>query len=320
MAATTVNRNPLRLLTFSRESALAVLIILMIIACSLLFPRTFFSTANFSAILRNLALDGIMVIGMTLLLVAGVFDLSIGSIFSMVGVLTGWMMTSAGFPVPIAIVGGLVIGAVAGLINGLLVGRFKVNALITTLGTMGIFRGVAILVGGPGISNLPVPFSSIGQSKFLGLQFGVWLMIAVAIIFYVLMSRTRFFRKYYYIGGNERASFLSGINVPRMQIWAFMISGLLAGLSGMVFASRVGTAVSIAGDGAELRIITAAVLGGASLTGGKGTVIGGIIGVIFIALINNILIIAQVDSYWQSIVIGTVLVLAVGSDSLLNRA
>ena len=145
----------------------------------------------------------------------------------------------------------------------------------------------------------------------LGLQAPVWLMLFVGALFQYLLSRTRWFRQYYYIGNNSTAALLSGINVPRLEIAAFAIMGLLAGLGGVAFASRIGTSVSVAGDGAELRIITAAILGGASLTGGKGTIWGALMGVAFVALINNALIIASVSAYWQSIITGAVLVLAV---------
>jgi ribose transport system permease protein len=176
-----------------------------------------------------------------------------------------------------------------------------------------------VLIGGPGIGFLPESFNRIGQSQLFGVQSPVWMMVALALVFQYLMSRTAFFRQYYYIGANEKAAALSGINVTRMQIVAFTIMGLIAGLAGIVFASRIGTSVSIAGDGAELRVITAVILGGASLKGGKGTIWGALIGVTFIALIQNILIIAKVDAYWQNIVIGVVLVAAVALDAAFNR-
>ncbi|MCI0627286.1 MAG: ABC transporter permease [Acidobacteria bacterium] len=308
-----------RPVSLSRETGLVVLTLLLILVFSILFPRSFPTFANFTAILRNLALDGIMAAGMMVMMVGGLFDLSVGGMFSMVGVLTGWLLKEAGLPVPLAILGGLMAAALGGLVNGWIVARIRVNALIATLGTMGIFRGIAILMGGPGINFLPPTFTQLGQSVFLGMQAPIWLMLAVVGLYHFLMSRTRLFRQYYYIGSNPKAADLSGINVAGMQMLGFVQMGLLAGLSGIVFASRIGTSVSIAGDGAELRIITAVILGGASLTGGKGTIWGGLAGVAFIALIQNVLIIAAVSSYWQSIIIGVVLVLAVAMDSLLNR-
>jgi ribose transport system permease protein len=299
---------------------LSVLVLGLIAFNSVLFPRAFPTMANFPAILRGLAYDGIMACGMLLLLVGGTFDLSVGGTFSMAGVIAGWLMKNAGVPVPGAVLGGVGSGVLAGLLNGLIVTRAKVNALIATLGTMGIYRGIAVLVGGPGITFLPASFSKPGQAVILGLQGPVWLMIAVAALGGFLLSRTRFFRQYYYIGNNATAARLSGINVPLMQTVAFTIMGLLAGVAGIAFASRVGTSVSVSGDGAELRVITAAILGGASLNGGKGTIWGALIGVGFVALVNNTLIIGSVSAYWQSIITGIVLVLAVAMDGFSRSA
>lgn len=303
----------------SRESGLMILIVLQIILFSIMFPVSFPTFGNFAAVVRNMALDGILATGMMLLMIGGLFDLSIGAMFSMVGVVTGWLMKTAGVPVPVAIAIGLGVAALGGFLNGFIVAKVRVNALIATLGTMGIFRGVAILLGGPGINFLPASFTRLGQAQLFGIQSPVWLMLFVAVLSHYLLARTSFFRQYYYIGSNPKAARLSGIGVERMQVLGFVLMGLLAGLSGIAFASRIGTSVSIAGDGAELRVITAVILGGASLNGGKGTVRGAIVGVAFIALINNVLIISAVSAYWQSIIIGVVLVCAVAADALLNR-
>jgi ribose transport system permease protein len=298
---------------------LIALTLLAIVGATIAFPRSFPTFANLSTLLRNTALDGVMACGMVVLMVAGVFDLSVGSMFSLIGVLTAWMMTAGHVPVPLAILAGLGLAALGGAFNGLVVAKVRVNALITTLGTMQIFRGIAVLVGGPGIANLPPSFSTLGQAEWLGLQSPIWLMLGVAAIGQWLLAKTRFFRRYYYIGANLKAAHLSGIPVDRMLIVAFTLSGLLAGLAGMTFAARVATASSTAGDAAELRIITAVILGGASLTGGRGTVWGTLIGVLFISLINNVMIFAGLRSEWQSIVIGSVLILAVALDHLLSR-
>jgi len=253
------------------------------------------------------------------MLVGGVFDLSVGAMASMAGVVTGWLMKSAGWPVPAAVAGGLALAAAGGLLNGLIVAKIRVNALITTLGTMFIFKGVAVLVGGPGIAFLPESFTRLGQAEWLGVQAPVWLLLILAIAAHYLLAHTRFFRQYYYIGSNAKAAHLSGIAVERLQTIAFTIMGLVAGLAGILYASRSATAVSGVGDNMELRAITAAILGGASLTGGKGNIAGALLGVFFLALLDNILIIANVPSELQRIIRGTVLVLAVALDSLLNR-
>jgi len=306
-------------LWLSREFGLGMLILATVLLFSILYPVSFRSAANFQAIMRNLAADGILAVGMMMLMVSGVFDLSVGSMFSMIGVITGWLMKAQGWPVPAAVAAGLAIAALGGFLNGFIIAKVKVNALITTLGTMGIYQGIAILLGGPGINFLPESFSRFGQAEFLGLQSPVWIMVGLALIGHYLLTHTRFFRQFYYIGSNPKAAALSGINVERMQMLAFTVMGLIAGLAGIAFSARVATAVSNAGVGAELRAITAVILGGASLTGGKGTIGGALLGVAFVALVTNVLIIARFPSEWQGIIMGIILVLAVAADYLVTR-
>ena len=302
----------------SRKASLAMVIYLVVIVVSILYPTSFFSAANLRVVLNNLAVEGILALGMMMLMIGGVFDLSVGSLMSLVGVVSGWLMMARGWPVGAAVAVGVLVGAMGGFLNGLLVAHARVNALIATLGTLGIFQGLAILIAGPSIANLPAGFTRLGQSELLGLQVPVWLLLALVLVTHLGLGHTRLMRQYYYIGSNARAARLSGIEVERMQTLGFAMMGLMAGLAGLAFAARVGTAVSSAGAGAELRVITAVILGGASLTGGKGS-IPGLLGVAFMALVNNILIITRVSSYWQSIVVGFILVLAVALDSYRTR-
>jgi ribose/xylose/arabinose/galactoside ABC-type transport system permease subunit len=312
-------QHPPRGLAFSRELGLAGLTIFIIILFSILYPVTFKSFGNFNAILRNLAFEGILAIGMMFMLVGGVFDLSVGAMASMIGVITGWLMKNAGWPVPLAVAAGLAVAAAGGFLNGYIVARVRVNALITTLGTMGIFQGIALLIGGPGITFLPESFTKFGQSEVFGVQAPVLLMLGLAAVAHYCLAHTRFFRQLYYIGSNPKAAHLSGINVERLQMLSFTLMGLIAGLAGIVYASRIATATSTVGVGAELQAITAVILGGASLSGGKGTIWGALIGVFFMALMKNVLIISRVSSEWQGIILGAVLVLAVALDSIMNR-
>ena len=313
----------IKLRALSRELGLLILIVLIPVALSVMYPVTFkpffWKADNFAAILRNLAFEGFLAIGMMLMLVGGVFDLSVGAMASMIGVVTGWLMKMAGLPVPLAVLGGLAVAALGGFLNGFIVARVRVNALITTLGTMGIFKGIALLIGGPGIAFLPASFTKAGQAELLGIQTPVWLLLLLAVAAHYALDHTRFFRQYYYIGCNPRAAHLSGINVERMQMLAFTLMGTIAGFAGIVYASRIATASSTLGDGKELGAITAVILGGASLAGGKGTIIGALIGVFFMALMQNVLIILRVPSEWQSIALGAVLVLAVALDSVMSR-
>jgi ribose transport system permease protein len=303
---------------YSREVALLGLTVAVAGVFSVLYPRTFFSLDNFAAILRNLAFEGFLAIAMLLLLVGGSFDLSVGAMAAMAGVITGWLMKPAGWPVPLAVAAGLACAACGGLLNGFVVARVRVNALITTLGTMSVFRGIAYLVGGPGITYLPDSFSRVGRAEPLGLQSPVWMLAGLAILFHYLLAHTRFFRQCYYVGSNARAARLSGIDVERVQMVSFTVASAIAGLAGIVYASRIATASSTLGTGAELQAITAVILGGASLTGGRGTVWGALIGVFFMALVKNVLVVVRVSSEWQDIVLGAVLVVAVAFDALLN--
>lgn len=305
---------------YSREIDLLLVIYLTVVVLSILYPASFFSWENARAILRNLAVDGTLAVGMMALMVAGVFDLSVGSTMSMAGVLSGWLMVRQGWPVVPAVIAGLVAAAAGGVVNGLLVAWARVNALITTLGTMGVLAGIALLIGGPGIANLPERFTVIGQAEFLGLQFPVWFMAALAGVAHYLLRNSRPFRQIYYVGANAKAARLSGIAVEKIQVIGFTLTGLIAGAAGILFAARVGTAVSTAGMGAELRVVTAVILGGASLSGGKGSIPGALIGVLFIALVSNALIIIRLSSEWQSIVVGIILVLAVALDSWQSKS
>lgn len=316
-----MNSKP-RQFTFTRELGLVILTVSLLLAFRILFPVSwdrFATFDNLSSVVRNMVFEGILALGMMLMLVGGLFDLSVGAMASMAGVVTGWLMKQAGWPVPMAIAAGLGVAALGGWLNGFIVAKVRVNALITTLGTMGIFSGLALLIGGPGITFLPPAFSRLGQAEWLGLQAPIWLLAVLGMVGHYCLAHTRFFRQFYYIGANPKAAHLSGINVERLQMLAFTLMGLLAGLAGIVYAARVATASSTLGMGKELGAITAAILGGASLTGGRGKAWGALLGVLFMALIQNMLLIKQVRPEWQGIMLGLVLVFAVAVDSLINR-
>lgn len=307
---------------FSRELGLVLFTILTVAGFGVLFPQSwsyFATVGNFQSIARNMAFEGILALGMMLMLIGGAFDLSIGAMASLAGVITGWLMKHAGWPIPAAIAAGLAVGLAGGMLNGLIVAKVRVNALIATLGTMGVFSGAALLVGGPGIAFLPNSFAQLGQTQWLGLHTPVWLMLALGVILHVCLAHTRFFRQFYYLGANPKAAFLSGIRVERLQILAFTLMGGFAAVAGIIYAARIATANSTVGVGKELGAITATILGGASLTGGKGTAWGALLGVFFVALMQNILLIKQVRPEWQGIILGLVLVFAVAVDSFLNR-
>lgn len=289
----------------SRELMLFVLILALSITMALVYPNNFPTSYNISAVLLTASQNGILVTGMMLLMIAGVFDLSIGSTLALAGVWAGVVVGWWDYPAPLGILVGLVVGAVAGVINGFIVTRLAINALITTLATMAIFRGLTYVTAGTGVTPISTEF---------GLQMPFWVMLAIVVAGAWAVARTRFFRQFYFIGGNAKAAKLSGIRVGRLTLIGFVIMGMLAGVAGVLGASRLNSAVVSAGIGVELSVITAAVLGGASLKGGEGTIIGGVLGVLFIALVQNAMIINGVGVFWQGIIIGSVLLLSVSLD------
>lgn len=298
----------------SRPMTLFVLIAALSIAMIIFYPDNFATRYNMSAVLLNAAQSGILVTGMMLLMIGGAFDLSIGSVLALSGVAAGVVVGWWGYPAEVGILAGLGVGALAGLVNGLIVTRIGINALIATLATMTIYRGITYLAAGSGVTPIGDDFKAYGQARLLGLQMPFWAMLVVIVLAGWAVSRTRFFRQYYYIGGNARAAQLSGIRVERLTLIGFVIMGALAGLAGILGAARLNSAVVSAGIGVELSVITATVLGGASLKGGEGSILGGVLGVLFISLVQNAMIINGVGVYWQNIIVGLVLLLAVSLD------
>jgi len=312
--AASIGARAIARLASSRELTLSILILVLVGAMSAVYPDNFPTRANIAAVLLNAAQNGILVTGMMLLMIAGAFDLSIGSILALTGVWAGVVVGWWNWPAPAGVAVGLVVGATAGLINGLIVTRIGINALIATLATMTIFRGLTYLTAGTGVTPIGDAFKLYGQSVFFGLQTPFWVMLVVVLGGAWAVARTRFFRQFYFIGGNPRAAKLSGIRVQRLTLIGFVIMGGLAGLAGVLGASRLNSAVVSAGIGVELSVITATVLGGASLKGGEGTVLGGVLGVLFIALVQNAMIINGIGIFWQPVIVGFVLLLAVSLD------
>jgi ribose transport system permease protein len=300
----------------SRELTLLILVAVLALGMSAVYPNNFPTGPNLRAVLLNLAPVGILVCGMMLLMIAGSFDLSCGSTLALTGVWAGVVAGWWGWPAEIAIIVGITVGALAGLINGLIVTRIGINALIATLGTLTIYRSLTYVTAGTGVTPISDAFAAYGRAAdpIFRIQSPFWVMLVIVLIGSWLVSRTRFFRQFYFVGGNPRAAQLSGIRVDRLVLIGFVIMGALAGIAGVFGAARLNSAVVNAGVGIELKVITATVLGGASLKGGEGTIIGGILGVLFIALIENAMIINAIGVFWQGMVVGLVLLFAVSLD------
>ncbi len=309
----------LKQIASNRILLLIVLILVLGIFMAISYPEAFPQADNFAAVLLDSAQGQILTVGMMILLIGGAFDLSIGGILAFSGVVAGTLAKDLEIVPALAFAGGILSGTIIGLINGVIITRLRINALITTLAMQFILRGATQLVAASGVANLPDGYKPFGQTKFLGLQSPFWIAIVIVIVGQFAMSRTRYFRQFYFVGSNSRAATLSGIKTERLLLVGFVIMGTLAGLAGALLASRLSNAVVLAGVGAELKTITSAILGGASLFGGMGTIIGGFLGVIFMSLIQNALIIARVPVFWQSIVVGMTLLIAIGIDQLAQR-
>jgi len=302
----------------TREIPLLGLIAVVVLVMSIASPY-FFSASNFRAMAIGLTPTAIIAIGMTLLLVSGAFDLSVGSVLALTGTVVALLIVR-GAPVVVAVPITALAGAGIGLVNGVLVTRLSVNPLVATLGTMSVARGLAlVLTEGYSVSGLPPSFGFMGVASWFGVPIMVVITIAMIVVADLALRHTRALRQLYYVGSNETAARLSGISVDLVRIVAFVATSLLATLAGILLASRLMAGTPTAGSGLELQVLAAAVIGGASLRGGEGTVLGGFLGVVFVALINDAMTMLAVSIYWQMVVIGVVLTVAVALDMLVRR-
>ena len=309
---------PLRAAIVQREFALIGVLIIFSIIMAIASP-VFLTRGNIEAILLGLSVEGTIAVGMVMVMIIGGFDLSVGSTLAFTGVVTGLALT-AGIPTPIAVAIGLLSALSVGLANGLLVAKLGINAFIATLGMMLTVRGLLlVLAQGKTVLNLPADFTVIGQGTLSGIQYPIYIMLAVVSVGDLLMRNSKFFRQNYYVGGNERAARLSGMNVDRVKIVNFCIVALLAGLAGLMITARFGAASVTVGNGIELRVITAAIIGGASLNGGEGSVLGAFLGALFMGVLANALNLLGVDVYWQNLVTGLILIVAVVIDVINER-
>jgi len=297
-----------------REFMIFYVIVLGVIGLAYAKPE-FLSKPSLAAVMLSLTAQSIIAIGMTILLVSGTFDLSVGSTFALAGTVTAIWLKS-GMPAPLAVGVGLGVGVLIGLINGLIITEIGINAFITTLGMMGLVRGLMMVVsGGRNISELPGSFNALGQGELIpGVQNPILILIVLIVVSDFLLRRSRFFRQSYYIGGNEAAAVLSGINVKRIKVFNFALVGFLAALGGIIITARLGSASTTAGRGLELKVISAAIIGGASLKGGAGTILGALLGAALMSIIVSSITLLGIDPNWVDFVIGAALLLAVMAD------
>ncbi|MGH3719879.1 MAG: ABC transporter permease [Pseudonocardiaceae bacterium] len=281
----------------------------------------FLSASNLVNIGVQSAVVAIIAIGMTMVIITAGIDLSVGSVAALSGVLGAMLVVKYGVGVPLAIVVGTATGAVTGVVNGLLVTRAGMAPFIATLGMLSVARGLAYIVtGSVAVSGAPPEFTLLGQGKLGSLPIPILALAVVALSGHVVLTRTKLGRYSYAIGSNVEAARLSGIPVKRYLTIVYVISGILAGFGGMMAASRVDSGQPNFGIGLELDVIAATVIGGASLFGGEGKVIGTLLGALLIALIRNGSVLLDINTFYQQVIIGVIIWIAVFWDRYRRRS
>jgi ribose transport system permease protein len=310
----------LRLVNLAGQIPLLTLVLLSL-ATSLLTDR-FLSQINLTNLLVQSSIMAVIAMGMTFVVVGGGFDLSVGSIAALSGCVAAAVMLETNIPLGAA--AGIVAGALVGLLNGLAVTVLKVNPFITTLGTMVLVRGLVFLItGGAAVSGkfgLPDAFVNFGSGRLLGIHYLVWVPAILLIVLSWVLHLTPYGKKVFATGGNRDAAYLSGIPVNRIITSTYIWCGGLAGVGGVMLAARLQSGQPTAGEFYELTAIAAVVLGGAALHGGEGTLYKSVIGVFIMVVLGNALNLTNVDSYWQRVAVGAVIIAAAAADRLKKRA
>ena len=290
-------------------------LLLLIVVLTLLNPN-FLTVSNLLNVLRQVSIGGLIAFGMTFVILTGGVDLSVGSTLALTGAVAASLIASGTDPI-IAMGVALVLGLILGAINGIIITKGRVAPFIATLATMTVYRGLTLVyTEGKPVSGLgdSVAFQMFGKGYFLGIPVPVITTILAFVVLYLILHKTNFGRRVYAVGGNEEASKLSGINTDRVKIWVYAITGLLASVSALILTSRLNSAQPTAGESYELDAIAAVVLGGTSLTGGRGWIFGTLVGVLIIGVLNNGMNLIGVSSFFQQVVKGVVILLAVMLD------
>lgn len=305
-----------------KNGAVAILMfILMVVFLSITQGDLFYNPFNIEALQYAIGPEGIIAVGMMVLLITGVFDLSVGSVMCFGGLVTAIMLTNE-FSVIVSIAIGLASGVGVGLINGVLVELAGINPLISTIGTMYIFRGASELLlvgrGKGGFYGFPESFVQLGRGQFLGIYWMTWILIILVVAVSIFIVKRPTGRRLYFIGGNEPAAKLMGIKKRKIRITAYMISGLLSALAGILITAKSDAANRYTGQTSHMNVLIACIIGGGSMNGGQGTIIGSFFGIAFLALLKNAFNLFNVESSLQRIIIGVVLMAVVSIDGYMT--
>ena len=305
--------------TFWQKYGILLILLLLVVIMGILSPKYFLTVNNLIQIVLQSSITILIAVGeFFAILIAGI-DLSVGSVLALTGMVTAKMMVG-GVPIIIAIlVGGVLLGGLLGLMNGFLVVQTGLHPFIITLGGLTIFRGLTLVISDARpVYGFPPAFQNTIAGDVLRIPVPIIIALAVAVIFYIITTKTIFGRNLYAIGGNQDSAWLSGVNVKIHKMAVFALSGMSAGIAGIVMIGRLGAAEPLAGQGFELYAIAAAIIGGTSFFGGKGRVSGVVVGAIIIGLINNSLNILNVPTFYQQIVMGSLIIVSVFLDKALS--
>lgn len=307
-----------RLLHQDYFSALVMLLVMCI--CMTIVTDKFATRDNILSWIRSFSYIAIMAYGMCMVIITGGIDLSVGSVAGMSGILVATAMTKWSLSIGVSIGLTLVFATLVGVFNAFLIINCKLQPFIATMGTLNIFRGLCYTVtqGFP-VLSLPKPFLFIGQGYIFQIPTPIWIMLFLAIIAAVFLNITVTGRRIFAVGGNAEATRISGVNIRVIKSLVYIISGFCAGVAGVIMSSRIGIGQPSTGQGYETDVIASVVIGGASMNGGKGTIIGSIIGAATMALLRNALVLLGVDAYYQQVIIGTVIIVAVIMDVLRSN-
>ncbi|MBB4439588.1 MULTISPECIES: L-arabinose ABC transporter permease AraH [Rhizobium] len=301
------------------EQGLVVIFAAAFVIVSLFVPN-FLTERNMLGLLQSVVTIGIVACTMMFCLASRDFDLSVGSIVAFSGMIAV-MVSNATGSIPVGLLAALLCGAVVGFVNGIVIARFRINALITTLATMQIVRGLALIASdGRAVGINDPDFYQLALSRFLTVPTPIWIMLILFILFGFVLNRTVFGKNTLAIGGNPEASRLAGVNVVNMRIWIFALQGLICGIAGILLASRITSGQPNAATGLELSVISACVLGGVSLAGGRAAMSGVIVGVLIMGIAENVMNLLNIQAFYQYVVRGLILLIAVLLDNLRSSA
>jgi len=307
-------------LKLPRETGILGALVQMLLVLAIFIPQ-FRAIGNLTNIIRNFSFVGIVALGMTLVVLTGGIDLSVGSTWGVSAVVTASLLTS-GWPLIAAVLMGPIVAAAVGLLNGFCITRLRMSPFVPTLASLSIARSLALIITrGRPISiygQQQEAFLWIGGGDILGIPNPFIIFVIMAVVFWILLSRTVWGRHVYAVGGNERTARLTGLNVDRLKVVVYVLSAVCAGIAGVIQVSYLSSATADLGTGEELAVIAATVIGGTNLAGGEGTILGTVIGAMILEVLRNGLLLFGVDPYWQGIFVGAVIILAVSVDYFRN--